>query len=214
MDRNLRFLVGWTMLSATGMAVGVLAAAEAIALTVFRLDLLAALPGALALVLVMFLAGMAHGAVMGAVQSVLIRRRLGIDRTLWILTTAVAAGFAWSLSGVVSYVDQEPWDSSERITAILLGGTVLGGIVGAAQWLVLRRRIRDSIAWIPASSLSWIAGIALAVGAVEALPVNPSNGELLVFVATGMLLPGAAAGLLTGVTMLALHVPERRRQRA
>lgn len=210
MKRDIEFLSAWIGLSVLGMTLGAFAAIEIIGLAVFRLDLLYGLPGGLALLVILLFAGGAHGAVMGLGQAMLLRRRIHAPMAPWVLASALGAGLACALGGVANLVSQEPWDPSERTTAIFLGGMALGGVLGLAQWLVLKRQVADSTAWIPANSLAWIAAMGLGVRALDALGPNASDLDMAVAVLLGTVLPGVVAGAITGVTMLALLFPVHR----
>jgi hypothetical protein len=75
-----------------------------------------------------------------------------------------------------------------------LGGGVAGAVLGAAQWLVLRGRLRMTPLWIAATSL----GLALGDGVGVALTgTGTTIGDLLV---TG-LVSGVAVGLLQGALL-------------
>jgi hypothetical protein len=71
---------------------------------------------------------------------------------------------------------------------LLAGGLVLGPLVGLAQWLVLRQRVRWAGWWIVISTIAWITGLTL-------LP--------------GILATGALVGALSGIA-LGLLLPAQR----
>ena len=49
----------------------------------------------------------------------------------------------------------------ESVGAALIAGAVAGGVIGAAQWLVLRRRIPLSALWVAATAGGMAVGMAL-----------------------------------------------------
>ena len=49
----------------------------------------------------------------------------------------------------------------ESVGAALIAGAIAGGVIGAAQWLVLRRRIPLSVLWVPATAGGMAFGMAL-----------------------------------------------------
>jgi hypothetical protein len=49
----------------------------------------------------------------------------------------------------------------ESVGAALIAGAIAGGVIGAAQWLVLRRRIPLSALWVPATAGGMALGMAL-----------------------------------------------------
>lgn len=210
MKREIAFIARWVALSAVGMSAGVLLAGELIALVLWRWDGLHSVPASIALLTTLFVAGAGHGAAMGAAQSVLLRRRTGIDRRNWILVTAAGAAIAWMIGGTINFIDAGPWDAAERMRAILLGGLALGALLGTAQWLLLRRHVEDSLAWVPANALAWVVGTGLGVIALDSFPPDPAPLQLVVSAALATLLPGAAAGLVTGFTLRSLLQPEKQ----
>lgn len=209
MRRDVAFVTRWVALSAIGMAAGVLLAGELIAVALFRWDGIHSLPASAALLATLFLAGAGHGAAMGAAQSVLLRKRTGIDRGSWVLVTAAGAALAWMIGGTVNFFDAGPWDPSERLRAIFFGGLALGALLGAVQWLLLRRHVEGSLAWVPANSLAWVAGTGLGVFALDVFPADPSALQLGIAYVLATLLPGAAVGLITGLTLRLLLQPEK-----
>ena len=49
----------------------------------------------------------------------------------------------------------------ESVGAAFIAGAIAGGVIGAAQWLVLRRRIPLSALWVPATAGGMALGMAL-----------------------------------------------------
>jgi hypothetical protein len=49
----------------------------------------------------------------------------------------------------------------ESVGAALIAGAIAGGVIGAAQWLVLRRRLPLSALWVPATAGGMALGMAL-----------------------------------------------------
>ena len=98
----------------------------------------------------------------------------------WLLTALAFPPAGYLASLVVGPIDALP--------AALLGGAIAGGIVGAAQWSMLRRRgCRAS--WIVATS----AGLGLGLTAGAALvQYRTSFGAVLVMGAIGGAVTGAA----------------------
>jgi hypothetical protein len=94
---------------------------------------------------------------------------------------AVATTFGWMAGSAVGLL-------SLPLQFSLLPGFTLGALLGLSQWLVLRRQVYWSGWWIALSLVGWTTGLVY-------LP--------------GLLLTGAIAGLLTGVTLaLLLRFPK------
>lgn len=49
----------------------------------------------------------------------------------------------------------------ESVSAALIAGAVAGGVIGGAQWLVLRLRLPLSALWVPATAVGMAVGMAL-----------------------------------------------------
>jgi hypothetical protein len=49
----------------------------------------------------------------------------------------------------------------ESVGAALIAGAVAGGVIGAAQWVVLRLRLPLSALWVPATAVGMAVGMAL-----------------------------------------------------
>ena len=81
----------------------------------------------------------------------------------------------------------------ESVGAALIAGAVAGGVIGAAQWLVLRRRIPLSALWVAATAGGMAVGMAL--------------GQVLLGDSTTMqplLLRGLVVGAAVGAAQVAL----------
>ena len=210
MKTNTRFFVAWVALSALGMATGVLIAAQIVVLAITHGDFLRALPSGFPLIAVMLVAGAGHGLAMGATQSVLLRARIGVSRLRWTLVTGAVAAVAWMLGASFSFFDRDPWTLTRQADAIVIGGACLGALVGAGQWLVLRRHVSFSYAWIPINSLAWIAGTGLGAVGIAMFPSDPTPLQVAIGTALATLVPGAAVGALTGAILLAFTWSPRR----
>lgn len=94
--------------------------------------------------------------------------------------------------------------SAELFWARSAGLFVLCGVVGAAQWLVLRRHTDWASFWIPASALAGAASGTVALVIDTAMPVG---GLLLAYIARS-----GVCGALTGIALVLL-MRNRVRQR-
>jgi hypothetical protein len=85
----------------------------------------------------------------------------------------------------------------ESVGAALIAGGVAGGVIGTAQWLVLRRRLPLSALWVPASA----AGMALGMALGQVLLGDDTTMQLLLLrgLVVGAAIGAAQAALLRGV---------------
>jgi hypothetical protein len=85
----------------------------------------------------------------------------------------------------------------ESVGAALIAGAVAGGVIGAAQWLVLRRRIPLSALWVAATAGGMAVGMAL--GQVLLGDNTTMQPLLLRGLVVGAAIGTAQAALLRGI---------------
>jgi hypothetical protein len=146
------------------------------------------------------LAGVVEGAILGAVQWVVLRRVFpSLSASRWIGVTAVAAGFAWAVAMLTA--DNSELLNSLPLPAVLtlaaISGTGVLLSLGTGQWLVLRLHVRDSSVWIWANAAAWGAGL-IVFTAVTTPLWQPGQSTVLIA------LIGALGGLLMAATMAAI----------
>ena len=145
-------------------------------------------------------AGVAEGTLLGAAQAHVLRRALPhLPARRWVLATALAAGVAWVLGLLPSWLgDTVPSVPSGVVVVVgVVAGFLLLLTIGTAQALVLRGRVRRPERWITATAFGWLAG--LTVFMVFATPLwRPGQPVWL----TGLI--GDAGGLLMAATVAAV----------
>ncbi|HSS77542.1 MAG TPA: hypothetical protein VLV54_12455 [Thermoanaerobaculia bacterium] len=149
-DRGLR--LRWTLLSAAGLAIGLIAA----------LALGAPIQAVVGGMLVTPILTSMVGAIFGTSQWVLLRRRLASARW-WIPASAVGLGLGLALGVVLveqtgraitgGQVHVATLGSLSRALSMTVVGLVSGAALGAAQWLVLRSRRAVAWRWFLISAL-------------------------------------------------------------
>lgn len=160
----------------------------------------------LLLILALTLAGALEGAALGTAQAYALRNFAPqIDRRKWILVTAGAAAFAWfvgMLTGTLgSSLPIQPWLALLLFAPLWIAAV---GAIGAAQWIVLRQHVRDSMSWVWVNAGAWAIGVSIPVTALTLVPNGwPlwSHGIVGVLAAVAM---GLTVGLLTGRTLATL----------
>ncbi len=127
--------------------------------------------------------GAACGAVLGAVQWLVVRRRLSLPRS-WIVVTSLgmAGGLALTLA---------LFGTSTAGSALLLRGASTGLLIGLAQWVVLSRSVPRAWVWVPTVAVGWALG--WAVSSAIGLNLTPN---FAVFGASGALAFQALTGLV------------------
>lgn len=98
------------------------------------------------------------GTAVGVMQSLILRQKLS-KMGWWVLTTTIGwslvwFGFAQRISPTGSF------DLPSSIEFPLASGAMIGMLIGAAQWLLLKEKLPHPGLWIPANALGFgIAGV-------------------------------------------------------
>jgi hypothetical protein len=126
--------------------------------------------------------GAACGAVLGAVQWLVLRRRLSLPRS-WIVATSL--GMAGGLALGVGLF------GASTAGSVLLRGFSTGLVIGLAQWAALRSSLPRAWVWVPTVAAGWALGwtVSRAIG----LDLTPN---FAVFGASGALAFQALTGLV------------------
>ena len=90
------------------------------------------------------------GAIVGGVQWLVLRNFLGID-IAWALATASGLALGNTVGVVLT-------NSGRGIGDLLVVGVAAGIAVGAAQWALLRERLKLAGAWVPVLAVAWPLG--------------------------------------------------------
>lgn len=152
-----------------------------------------------------------EGTVVGTAQWIVLRRPLKRMRWhVWVLATALGAFVAWTLGMIPSTLlftspdsgSAAPGEMSDLMIYTLAAamGIALGTILGAAQWLALRRHVPKAGWWIPANALAWMLGMVVVFLGTSFIPAEgitvPVALILLLFVVAAGAVVGAVHGLV------------------
>ncbi|MFC5139818.1 hypothetical protein ACFPK1_16375 [Actinomycetospora rhizophila] len=145
-------------------------------------------------------AGAVEGTVLGAGQVAVLRRALpAVSVSRWVGATAGAAALAYLLallpSAAASVVAGWPVPVVVGVGAVL--GVLVLLVIGAAQWLELRRHVVGAATWIGVTALAWLLGLGVFLAA--ATPLWHPGQPLVVAVVIGL-----GAGALMAVAMAAV----------
>lgn len=158
----------------------------------------------------MLAAGAVEGAVVGGVQSlVLVRVLPRVPRRPWVIATAVGALLAWLIGAgvVMSLPENQAFEDSLPLFMAL--GPVLGGLLGGCQWVVLRRHVPGAAWWVLANAAGWGLGLLVGFG----VPMSISEDTPIALAAALALLTGAGTGLAPGLVTAEALVRLLRRGR-
>ena len=159
--------------------------------------------------------GALEGAIVGAAQAIVLRRRLPQLRT-WVAATMAGAVVAWTLgmlpgtlmSLVGSDPSATPSEMSDTLQVILTIplGLLAGAILGFPQWLILKRYISLAGWWVVANALAWACGMPLVFVVASA---GSTEGVLsaVVTATIGLATAGALVGGIHGAFLVRLLAP-------
>jgi len=94
----------------------------------------------------------AIGLVVGGAQWLVLRRLIrSFPVWKWLLVNGVAGPLAFILGFAVS----NPGGAGSSVLVYATGGFIGGAVLGAAQWLILRRYFKRASLWIAAQAVAW-----------------------------------------------------------
>ncbi|GLZ27904.1 hypothetical protein Lesp02_00940 [Lentzea sp. NBRC 105346] len=145
-------------------------------------------------------AGIAEGAILGTAQALVLRRVLPKLKTAeWVGVTALAAGFAWAVA-MVAVSNGARLAALPLVVQLLIAAVAGTGVllsIGIAQWLVLHHQVTGAHVWVWANAIAWGAGL-IVFTAVTTPLWQPGQPPVLIA------LIGALGGLLMAATMAAI----------
>ncbi|HEY9641587.1 MAG TPA: hypothetical protein V6C57_13950 [Coleofasciculaceae cyanobacterium] len=165
--------------------------------------------------------GLLQGIVLGLAQWLVLRHYIQ-HVGKWVLVTAIAALIAW-LIGIQAIVIMAfstslniDLTAGMRTTVLLreafLLGAWVGGVMGFAQWLVLKAHIRRAVLWIMVNALAWALGLSVAFIGARLIQSHPFNLKTALMGAITGLTMGAVVGAITGIALIWLvKLPLSRR---
>jgi hypothetical protein len=188
----------WTALCAAAETVGMAAAAAAAETA----DVLIGEPARTAQVVVVVslvvAGGLVEGTALGVAQSAGLRRLLPRrDRRLWVLVTVLVAGLGWAGASAPAALSSGPTGAPPPLLLLLAGavgiGVTMGALLGAAQAVLLRGRVRHPWRWVAVNAAAWPPAMA-----VIFLGAGTPDGD---WSWSGVVALGAATGLVAGTVL-------------
>lgn len=126
------------------------------------------------LLTLVFLGNLWIGLTMGLAQWLVLRQVVPESGWWTPLTT-----FGW-LVGAALIMSGLLLPPGPNLVTSMLAGAIIGGVVGLAQWFVLRRWVEIAVAWIPVNALAW------------SITFTGILGETIA---------GASVGIITGIAL-------------
>jgi hypothetical protein len=194
----------WTLATAAGELAGFAVPAAAGVGAIAMLGEPATVAGYLAVIAMTVPAGLAEGAILGFAQWSVLRgpvRR--VPAREWVGATSLAAGAAWLVAlPLVMLRDLAALPSGVLLAMAVAVALVVLTSIGLAQWLVLRRYVREAGWWAPANVVAWLAGLPITfIGPALVPDGSPAALWLGVGVVCGLLM-GLIVGAITGVALV------------
>lgn len=217
--RSLSLKKSWTLWEGW---VGIMAIAELIGLgIVFLAGVILNWLGMEYAVTVFHLVGLLEGIVLGVAQWFVLHHYVKHIKA-WVIVTAIAAMVAWLIGLQISTLMVFSTTLDITLTAEMKAQTLLkgvfwlgawvGGVLGCAQWFVLKSHIRRAVLWIVANALAWALGLVVAFMMIGMMHFNYFSLETaLAGAATGLTM-GAVVGVITGIALIGLLKPRLLRR--
>lgn len=151
--------------------------------------------------------GFGEGAVLASFQlKVLTEIIPDVSKRRWILSTGLAAAFAWACGMLAPTLDDVLGISTRVHITIWVPASILILIsIGSAQAWVLRNLVDNPGSWIAANSLGWLAGLPWTFVLPALLPDNAPTTWWIATFAIAAILMGLTVGLVTGRFLLRLR---------
>lgn len=212
---NKRYWLNWTIACGMGEFLGIGVAAGIAFLHIHFLGEPQTIGQRLLVIVVMVLAGIIEGLVVGSFQwSVLRRKFANLKVPNWLIVTALGAATAWLLGMLPStfFAPEPSTASSESLEfsgaqfALLavLSGIVLGALFGAFQWVELRKHTAKASRWILANLFGWTVGLTIIYLGASAPLVETGLVAVIIIGTISGLLAGLSVGAITGLFLVKL----------
>jgi hypothetical protein len=114
-------------------------------------------------------------------------------RRMWLWPVAILISLP-----IAGYIADLVVNGVDSVGTALAGGLIAGGLIGAAQWFVLRRLV--SWLWIPATTIGMAVGLAAGAALVD---YGIGRGDLLLMGA----MTGIGVGLLQALVLARNRIP-------
>lgn len=173
-----------------------------------------ALHARIGVLVLMVLAGVVEGTVLGSFQFWVLRSRFpALAARSWIGATAAVAALGWFLGMLpptfIVHDAEQAQLAEPPLWLVLVAAAVFGALAGAAfgfaQWLVLRHHARDATRWIWANALGWALGLPFSYLAGDTADISKSFPLAVLIGTLAGALMGACVAFVTGRALLVLQ---------
>lgn len=165
---------------------------------------------ALALTVVV-LGGLVEGTALGVVQARLLRAVLGPRVWAWALTTIAVAGLGWAAASAPQVLSGDSGGAPPPVGLVLAGaaglGLAMGAVLGSAQAITLRGRVRHPWRWVSISATAWVPAMVVIFAGATAPDSGWHAYQTVPLGAVTGLAAGALLGLVSGALLPTLDGP-------
>jgi len=156
-------------------------------------------------ILVLIIAGTSEGLIIGYVQWKSLSRVIkSLKPAPWIMTTTLASILGWflilppAILIVFFFARLSPGDQYTSMLSALLAGVAFGGLIGIAQFFIIRKFVTNAIIWIFANSVSWALSFLILYFVLLSFSGSLISTLLIVL---ACLSSGLAQGMVTGTSL-------------
>ncbi|HEX8596889.1 MAG TPA: hypothetical protein VF952_00020 [Chloroflexia bacterium] len=154
--------------------------------------------------------GVLTGLCMAIGQAIFLETQVRVPDSHWVSLSTLGSGVGILVANLPYFFGENP--RGNAVVAALLAGAG-GALLGASQWLALRKASTLAVWWIPASALAWGAG-QMAVFLVENIwPISgtsdplPSGSDAAKMLGYPLIIPAVASVLLGVVVARIIQAP-------
>ena len=130
------------------------------------------------------------------------------------LATVLAAGLGWAAGSAPATLSGDSGGTTPSLGLVMLGalaiGLALGPVLGLAQALTLRGRVRHPFRWVVANAAGWAVGMPVIFLGASTAGAAWSWPTLVLFGGATGLVAGGVLGLVTGAWLPTLDGPPLR----
>jgi len=155
--------------------------------------------------LVLIMAGTSEGLIIGYIQWKSLTRVIkDLKPAPWIITTTLTSILGWfvilppAVLLIFFFARLATHDQYTSILSALLAGTAFGGLIGIAQFFIIRKFATNAVIWIFANAVSWSLSFLILYFAL--LSFSGSVIDTL-RIALACMSSGLVQGIVTGVSL-------------
>jgi hypothetical protein len=159
-------------------------------------------------VIILVIAGIAEGIVLGYIQWKALSKIIpGFAPVLWIFVTTFSALAGWLFilpPGImfIAFLSKISLISTySSFVYTMLVGAAFGGLIGIPQFFIIRMYFRNAAVWIIASTLGWMLSFLIVYSALLLFNYTTALVQNVILIALACMLSGVVQGIVTGTSL-------------